>query len=144
MNIAKRKAEEIVNKYSNNLQDILMAEGIQLIEVPLAGRLKELYFGDVIILKDSLSNAEKKELTAHALGHHFLHAGNHMAASSGAYSWDKLQERQAEVFAAYLLMPKLKLTTRHFQTAALSLVDEYGITEKFAGFRLNLLQSYKK
>ncbi len=144
MNIARRKAEEIVNKYGNNLQEILSSEGIHVIEVPLAGRLKELYFGDVIILKDSLNESEKKELTAHALGHHFLHVGNHMAASSGAYSWDKLQERQAEVFAAYLLMPKLKLTTRHFQTAALNLVDEYGITEKFAGFRLNLLQSYKR
>lgn len=144
MNIAKRKAEEIIDKYGSNLQDILDAEGIHVIEVPLAGRLKELYFGDVIALKNSLSNAEKKELTAHALGHHFLHAGNHMAASSGAYSWDKLQERQAEVFAAYLLMPKLRLTTRHYQTAVLNLADEYGVTEKFAGFRLKLLKAYRK
>jgi len=144
MNIAKRKAEEIINKYGNNLQDILSSESIHVAEVPLAGRLKELYFGDVIILKDSLGSAEKKELTAHALGHHFLHAGNHMAASSGAYSWDKLQERQAEVFAAYLLMPKLRLTTRHYQTAVLNLADEYNVTEKFAGFRLKLLQSYKR
>jgi len=144
MNIAKRKAEEVVEKYGNNLQDIISSEGIQVIEVPLAGRLKELYFGDIIILKDSLSSAEKKELTAHALGHHFLHVGNHMAASSGAYSWDKLQERQAEVFAAYLLMPKLRLTTRHYQTAVLNLVDEYGVTEKFAGFRLKLLKAYKR
>jgi len=144
MNIAKRKAEEIVDKYGNDLQDILSSEGIQILEVPLHGRLKELYFGDVVILKDNLSSAEKKELTAHALGHHFLHVGNHWAASSGAYSWDKLQERQAEVFAAYLLMPKLRLTTRHYDTAVLNLVDEYNVTEKFAGFRLKLLQSYRK
>jgi Zn-dependent peptidase ImmA (M78 family) len=143
MNTAKRKAVEIIEKHGNNLQDILSTEGIQVIEVPLAGRLKELYFGDVIILKNTLSEAEKKELTAHALGHHFLHAGNHLAASSGSYSWDKLQERQAEVFAAYLLVPKLRLTTRNFQTAVLNLVDEYSITEKFAGFRLKLLEAYK-
>jgi len=60
MNIAKRKAEEIVDKYGNDLQDILSSEGIQILEVPLHGRLKELYFGDVVILKDNLSSAEKK------------------------------------------------------------------------------------
>lgn len=96
----------------------------------------------MIVLRDDLSEFEINELTAHALGHHFLHAGNHMAASSGAYSWDKIQERQAEVFAAYLLMPKLRLTTRHYQTAVLNLAEDYNVTEKFAGFRLKLLQSY--
>lgn len=143
MNIAKRKALEVLEKYGNNLEDILEAENIRILEVPLAGRLKELYFGDSIVLKDTLSEAEKQELIAHALGHHFLHAGNHLAASSGAYSWDKFQERQAEVFAAYLLMPKLRLTTRHYQTAVLNLVEDYHVTEKFAGFRLKLLQTYK-
>lgn len=144
MNIAKRKALEIVNKYGSNLQDIIDAEGIGIIEYPLVDRLKELYFGDFIVLKQGLPESERKELIAHALGHHFLHAGNHLAASSGAYSWDKLQERQAEVFAAYLLMPKLRLTTRHFQTARANLVEDYGITEKFAGFRLKLLEAYKQ
>jgi Zn-dependent peptidase ImmA (M78 family) len=143
MNIAKRKALEIADKYGGDLEAILDLEGVQVIDVPLAGRLKELYFGDVIVLREGLLEPEKKELTAHALGHHFLHAGNHMAASSGAYSWDKIQERQAEVFAAYLLMPKLRLTTRHLQTAILNLVEEYGVTEKFARFRLKLLQAYK-
>jgi len=62
-------------------------------------------------------------------------------SSIGVYSWDKLQKRQAEVFAAYLLMPKLRLTTRHFQTARSNLVEDYGIMEKFAGFRLKLLEA---
>jgi Zn-dependent peptidase ImmA (M78 family) len=143
MNTAKRKALEVIEKYGNNLQDILESEGIEVLEVELSGRLKELYFGEAIVLKDTLPEAEKQELIAHALGHHFLHAGNHLAASSGSYSWDKLQERQADVFAAYLLMPKLRLNTRHFQMAVSDLVQEYNITEKFAGFRLKLLQAYK-
>jgi Zn-dependent peptidase ImmA (M78 family) len=143
MNVAKRKALEVIEKYGSNLEDILVGENIEVAYCPMNGRFKELFFGDVIVLSDALSEDEKQELIAHALGHHFLHAGNHLAASRGTYTWDKFQERQAEVFAAYLLMPNLRLTTRHFQTAVLSLVEEYNVTENFAGFRLKLLQAYR-
>jgi hypothetical protein len=63
MNTAKQKALEVIEKYGNNLQTILDAEGILLIDVPLAGRLKELYFGDVIVLRDDLSAFEINELS---------------------------------------------------------------------------------
>jgi Zn-dependent peptidase ImmA (M78 family) len=143
MNTAKRKAQEVIEKYGTNLQDILDGEDIGIIEESMTGRLKELFFGDFIVLEESLSDAEKQELIAHALGHHFLHAGNHLAASLGTYSWDKLQERQADVFAAYLLMPKLNLTTRHFEKAISNVAEDFGVTESFAGFRLKLLEAYK-
>ena len=137
MNIAKRKALDVVSQYGNNLQDILDAEGIKIIYYALAGRMKELYFGDHIVLKSGLSEAERKELIAHALGHHFLHTGNHLAVSSGTYSWDKLQERQADVFAAYLLMPKMN------NSSVQEITKTFLVTEKFASFRLKLLEAYK-
>lgn len=103
---------------------------------PLAGRLKELYFDDVIVLKQGLSEPERRELIARALGHHFLHAGNHYAASKGAYSWDKYQERQAEIFAAYLLIPDVE------SDKAFELAEGHNVTEKFAEFRLKLAEHY--
>ncbi|PIU27931.1 MAG: hypothetical protein COW32_01080 [Candidatus Aquicultor secundus] len=139
MNIARKTALEVVEKYGNGLQGILDAEGVQIIYFALAGRLKELYFGDFIILKSGLPEAERHELIAHALGHHFLHAGNHFFVStSDTNPWDKLQERQAEVFAAYLLMPKVN------NLSVQEIANSFTVTEKFASFRLKLLKAYKQ
>jgi len=79
-----------------------------------------------------------KELIAHALGHHFLHTGNHLAVSSGTYSWDKLQERQADVFTAYLLMPEMN------NSSVQEITRTFLVTDKFASFRLKLMQAYKE
>jgi len=138
MNVAIKKAETINAIYGNDLDKVLEAQGIQALDVPLAGRLKELYFGDIIVVKAGISKQERRELITHALGHHFLHAGNHYAASQGAYSWDKYQERQAEVFAAYLLIPKV-LTDKPFKMA-----EKHDVTEKFASFRLKLYAHYER
>lgn len=138
MNTAIRKAKEVFDKYGNDLDKVLEKLDIQAVDVPLAGRLKELYFGDVVVLMQGLSEPERRELIAHALGHHFLHAGNHYAASRGAYSWDKYQERQAEVFAAYYLMPEISSDKRF------ELAEQYQVTEKFAGFRLKLVEHYER
>ncbi|MCL5291220.1 MAG: ImmA/IrrE family metallo-endopeptidase [Actinobacteria bacterium] len=137
MNVAIAKAKEVFGLYGNDLDKVLDKLGIQAVDAPLAGRLKELYFGDVIVLKEGLSEAERRELIAHALGHHFLHAGNHLAASKGAYSWDKFQERQADVFAAYLLIPKIQ-TDKAFKMA-----EKNNITEKFAAYRLKLATAFE-
>ncbi len=138
MNTARRKALEVAKVYDSNLQNILDVEGIGIIERPLFGRLRELYFGDFIVIKADLLEEERKELIAHALGHHFLHAGNHYGVSSGTYSWDKLQERQADVFAAYLLTPKVN------NLSVQEIVHTFAVTEKFASFRLKLFEAYKQ
>lgn len=137
MKIALTKAREVFLEYGNDLDKVLVALDIRVIDEPLAGRLRELYFGDFIVLKVGLSEPERRELTAHALGHHFLHAGNHFAISNGAYSWDKYHERQAEVFAAYLLIPEIK------SDEVVNLAKEFKVTEKFASFRLKLAESFE-
>lgn len=138
MNVAIAKAKEVIEEYGNDLDKVLEKLNIQAVDVPLAGRLKELYFGDVIVLMQGLSDPERRELIAHALGHHFLHAGNHYAASRGAYSWDKYQERQADVFAAYYLVPELKNYSDY------ELAEEFKISERFVNFRKKLFQTFKR
>ena len=139
MNRAVKKAQEIYNKYGNDLDKILAAEKIDVLEVPLAGRFKEIFFGDYIVLKDSLSPEEKRELTAHALAHHYLHAGSHYAASKKIYSFSNYHEKQADVFAAYLLIPDEKLTKMLYPEIPIAEISEkFGVPEKVARKRLEL------
>ncbi len=139
---AVKKAEEIYNKYGNDLEKILRKEKIDVLEVPLAGRFKEIFFGDYIVLKDSLSPEEKRELTAHALAHHYLHAGSHYAASKKIYTFSNFHERQANVFAAYLLMPDKKFEKVLYPDVQIDeLSSKFDVTNKFASFRLKLYES---
>lgn len=143
MNRAIKKAKEIYRKYGNDLDKILAKEKIEVLEVPLAGRFKEIYFGDYIILKDKLSPEEKRELTAHALGHHFLHAGSHYAASKKIYSFSNYHEKQANIFAAYLLMPDKELKKSLYPEAMSSeLAEKLEVTPQFVEFRLELAYHY--
>jgi Zn-dependent peptidase ImmA (M78 family) len=71
----------------------------------MEGRLREFYVSGSIVINESLSNREKRELIAHAIGHHLLHAGNHLAMQKRIYSFGNYHEKQANVFAACLLMP---------------------------------------
>ena len=66
MNIAITRAKEIYDKYGDDLEKALEDLGIQVVDVPLAGRLKELYFDDVIVLKQGLSEPERGAYRAHA------------------------------------------------------------------------------
>jgi Zn-dependent peptidase ImmA (M78 family) len=143
MNIARRKAEEVYKKYGDNLEEILSREGIEVLEVSLKGRFKEIYFGDYIVIKDDLPVEEKRELIAHALGHHFLHAGNHLVFAQYIYSIDNYQERQANVFAAYLLIPDEKLQKILYpDVLTFELAEKFEVTSKFMEFRLKLAQDY--
>ena len=60
----------------------------------------------IITINEGVLNSELKHLTAHALGHHFLHKGSY--AYMNNIVLDK-QENQAEEFAAVLLVPPLAL-----------------------------------
>ncbi len=139
MNTARRKAEEVYRKYGNNLEEILSREGIEVLEVPLKGRFKEIYFGDYVVIRADLTEEEKRELIAHAIGHHFLHAGNHLVFAQYTYSIDNYQERQANVFAAYLLVPDERLHKySDVNVNTFQLSEDFRVTEDFARFRLEL------
>lgn len=145
MNRARRKAEEVFKKYGNDLPDILDSLDIEVIGVPMSGRLKEIFFGDHIVLRNDLSAQEKRELTAHALGHHFMHAGSHYAASRKIYTFSNYHEKQANIFAAYLLIPEHELlNTIYPDVTTADIAESFEVSTEFAAFRLELYKATKQ
>lgn len=142
MRIAIKKAEEIYQKYENNLKAILEALGLTLIEEELEGRLKEVYFGDSIVIKKGLPKQEKRELIAHAIGHHLMHAGNHIAMQNRVYSFGNYHERQANAFAACLLVPKGKLEGK-INMPVHELAEYFDVTEKLIELRLKIFKYFE-
>ena len=110
MSVAKSMTSDIISRFSSN-DPYLIAEKekIEIVEHNLSGRLKELYFGDYIVLKKQMPYPKKRHYLAHALGHHFLHTGNHLFFAQMRYLQNNKEEAQAEVFAAHLLIPDKKL-----------------------------------
>lgn len=115
MNITIRKALKVLKNFGllYNIPDfykikkIIHRENIIFCRFPFKGRLKERYICTpdniaVITINEGVSSCELKHLTAHALGHHFLHKGNHAFVNNAIL--DK-QENQAEEFAAIILVP---------------------------------------
>jgi hypothetical protein len=144
MNRARRKAEEVIKEYGNNLGAILEILDIDLLEVAMKGRLKEIFFGDHIVLRRDLSYLEKQELTAHALGHHFMHSGSHYAAARKIYTFSNYHEKQANIFAAYLLIPEDELEkTIYPDVKASDIAESFEVTPEFATFRLELYKATK-
>ncbi len=105
MNRAIKQANQIRETYGNDLDQIAQSLGLNVIPQKMEGRLREFYVSGSIVINESLSNREKRELIAHAIGHHLLHAGNHLAMQKRIYSFGNYHEKQANVFAACLLMP---------------------------------------
>ena len=145
MRIAIEKAKEIYNQYGNDLFRISEAFDLTIIEEELKGRLKEVYFGDSIVIRKDLSEEEKRELIAHALGHHLMHAGNHLSMQNRVYSFGNYHERQANVFAAYLLITTKELENNLYPEIMPSdLAQKFEVTEKFIEFRLKLRSYFER
>ncbi|MGA9761204.1 MAG: ImmA/IrrE family metallo-endopeptidase [Gaiellaceae bacterium] len=139
MRIAIGKAAEARQTLSPDLDEALERAGLMVFVRKLAGRLREFYTGDSIVLSDQLSRAECRELSAHALGHHLLHTGNQWHQQGRTYSRANYQERQADVFAAFFLIPDDELNDVLAQTPEPhSLAEEFGVPEPFIRFRLQL------
>lgn len=139
MNRAFDKAKEIENRFGNDPVQVAEKLGLSVLEEDLEGRLREVYFGDSIVIRRDLADTEKRELVAHAIGHHLLHAGNHLSIQRRVYSFGNYHERQANVFAAFLLMPEKELNARLYEgitTAELS--EAFQVSESLAEFRLKL------
>lgn len=144
-NRAVLKANEITEKHkTNNPEIVLKRLGIDVLDVPLAGRMKELYFKDHVVLKAGLSKPERRQLLAHALCHHLLHAGNHLRSKDRSYSFDNYHEKQADVFAAYLLIPESKLEKLIDDNLTIyDLAEKFDVTPYFAKFRIGLAKYYQ-
>lgn len=144
MNVATKKANEIIEKYkTNDPEKILKKLGVEVLCIPMDGRVKELYFKDHIVLKEGLEKEESRQLLAHALGHHLLHAGNHLILKTRKYTFGNHHEKQADVFAAYLLMPEKKLEKLIDNDLTIyDIAEKFDVLPYFAKFRIGLAKHY--
>jgi Zn-dependent peptidase ImmA (M78 family) len=143
MNTAVRKAKEIYDKYSSDPDKVASGLGLEVLEVPMEGSAKEFYWGDCVTLKEGLTEPERRELLAHAVCHHLLHAGSHYARSEGGYSYGNYHEKQANVFAAFLLVPDEELEKLTDKDLTIyDLAEKFKITPWFAKFRIGLAKHY--
>lgn len=138
MSLAYTKTSEIINNYhTNDPYHIAEHENIDVLEQDLSGRLTELYFGDYIILNKKLTSSQKKRYLAHALGHHFLHAGNYLFFHENRTFANDKEESQAEEFAAHLLIPDSQLIPI-LHLDIYELADIFQLDPEFIQFRLSL------
>ncbi|RJQ52074.1 MAG: ImmA/IrrE family metallo-endopeptidase [Actinobacteria bacterium] len=138
MRQAVEKAKETYKRYGTTNPAILArALGICVLEEELAGRVREIYFGDSIVIRKDMTPAEKRAMLAHALGHHFMHAGNHLAMQKRVYSFGNRHEKQADVFAACFLVPEDHLEEELAKKLPVhELAECFGVTESLIRFRL--------
>jgi Zn-dependent peptidase ImmA (M78 family) len=140
MRRALEKAQDTYKKHgTTNPATIARALGLRVFEEDLKGRLREVYFGHSIVVRQDMSPAEKREMLAHALGHHLMHAGNHLSMQNRVYSFGNHHERQADVFAACLLVPEDGLEDQLATKAhPWEIAEHFKVTEKLVSFRMKI------
>ena len=138
--LSKQIAYDIITRFNtNDPYSIAEQENIDVIEHNLSGRLKELYFGDIVILNQKKNLFKKRHYLAHALGHHFMHTGNHLFFAKMRYLQNSKEETQAEEFAAHLLIPDQELIPIiHWNIAELA--DYFQVSPQFVKYRLGLVK----
>ena len=130
--------------------------GIQVQEVLESANLKQVYFSDLraIVLRPGLPAPERGYLIAHGLGHHLLHrdhiqnTGTHrprVMTCGGLLQRGRATrlEREADLFAAYLLVPDTRLSevlrqgwVQEDDDPVLALALEFGVPEELLRERL--------
>lgn len=118
------EANAIYQKYgTGDLDYIAQRLGVEIHEQLKARDLKEVYFPDLeaMVIRPGLARHERNYLLAHGLGHHLLHrtatdgqrASFHEELACGNLTMGRRQpsrtEREADLFAAFLLIPEIKL-----------------------------------
>ncbi|MHB8793166.1 MAG: ImmA/IrrE family metallo-endopeptidase [Thermoleophilia bacterium] len=139
------KANRLNEKFGTDLDAVTESLGLSVMYEEMAGRMKEFYFRGSIVIRTDLSVREKRELIAHALGHHLFHAGNHLAMQKRIYSFGNYHEKQANAFAACLLIPLSKLSRLIADRARIDeIADHFGVTEELVRLRLMIWANFEK
>jgi len=154
------KANEIREKYGVDDLELLASKlGAEVVELPLGRIIKEMYIKDegVIVIDPNLHPYKKRHLIAHGLAHHLFHRKsrvNYFIEDRNNYSNNWLlreHEKEAEVFAAYLLIPEEKLNeilNQEWVKESLNpipeLAEEFQVSENFMRKRLELKSRYRE
>jgi len=146
MSQASQRAAHIRKRYKLStpvdLELILEKEDLEVTRFPLKGRVQEIIVGRHVGIKDSITSARyRRELIAHALGHHFLHAGNQLFSLNRTDLQRTLsQEREAQEFAFHLLVPEKELEACLAQWMDLAeMADHFQVSELFMQARCESL-----
>ena len=140
---AQKRARQVLRKYHLttapiDLQKIVDGEKLTLDLWSFNGRVKEVYLGDCIGVNKSECPKKQRELIAHALGHHFLHTGNHLYFENKDQFTAFKQEHEAQCFAAELLMPREEIRkVKHYKQNQIA--NHFRISEDFINFRRNVV-----
>ena len=71
-------------------------------------RHHEMAVEGLILIPKGLTVPRRRTHIAHALGHHFMHAGNQSWIRKHDHIWDAKLEHQAKEFAAWLTIPYIE------------------------------------
>ena len=138
-------ANRISGIHGNDLDRIADSLGLNVVPQKMEGRLREFYFSGSVVINENLSNREKRELIAHAIGHHLLHAGNHLAMQKRIYSFGNYHEKQANVFAACLLMPLEDLSGFIKNRSRIDeIANHFQVREDLVRLRLKIWANFEK
>ena len=139
------KANLLNETFGSDLDRITDSLGLSVMYEEMNGRMKEFYFRGSIVVRADLSVREKRELIAHALGHHLFHAGNHLAMQKRIYSFGNYHEKQANAFAACLLIPVSRLSRLIADRARIDeIADHFRVTEELVRLRLMIWANFEK
>jgi Zn-dependent peptidase ImmA (M78 family) len=141
------KANEIRKKYGVDDPELLASKlGAEVVEIPLGKIIKEVYIKDegVIVIDPNLHPYKKKHLIAHGLAHYLFHRNTRtnyfLNERDNRFNYwkQRRQEKEAEVFAAYLLIPEDKLKEKLKQDwvkespdPVPELAEEFQVSENF-------------
>lgn len=153
-----QKANQIYKKYGSKELDFIVEKlGVDIHEVLETENIEEVYFPDIkaIALKPNLDLPQRNYLIAHALGHHFFHRIGlyrdyirlHENGLFGSFEIGKSErarkEKEADIFAAYFLIPPEKLNPiltqdwfRESSDQIAALEKEFQVPEELAKKRL--------
>jgi Zn-dependent peptidase ImmA (M78 family) len=152
------KANEIRRKYGvDDLEFVAAKFGAEVVEQPLGTIIKEAYFKDegVIVIDPNLHLYQKRHLIAHGLAHHLFHKNckaNYFLDGKADHitKWKIMDmEKEAEVFAAYLLIPEEELNellnqdwVKESPDPIPELAEEFQVSPHFMRKRLELKTNF--
>ncbi len=119
-----------------DLSPLLRRLGLEVVPWRFAGRVREVIIEGAVGIDDRLPPAWVRWLTAHAIGHRLLHTGTSLYLESWQWVNRVKAERQAEEFAAGLLLPIAAGTVAGSRTLA----ARCGIPEPKAAWAAALLE----
>ncbi|MDD4859746.1 MAG: ImmA/IrrE family metallo-endopeptidase [Dehalococcoidales bacterium] len=136
-----KKAKELVRGHPGlnfplDIERLVTEAGCELIEWPFLSPVKEVKQGRWIAVAAGLDHKEQRYLAAHALGHHLLHCGNQLWFRDWQETSVARQEREADEFAAHVLMPEIELEKLD-DLKTWEIAEYFGVPEELVSLRLN-------